>query len=317
MLGFTQVLGAFTRLTPEQRHFISIDGSIGYASLFSDSVGIQPGAGTAINIGVGYRLFHNNFLFSVGAEGYYMLNAYSMSDVNLTTDMIDTEGMPFRMIANVTDGRDLCHFFSVNIPILFGMEYRRFYFLAGPKIAYNIRSMGQANAEGILTTKGDYERYIGEFENMPNHFFSTEKIQSSAPEVSWNEQNLDILAHIEIGGRLGEVSFQTGADVPNPQRRYYLAFYLDYGLRNIRTSAPAHSRLECQQSSSDQAPQYVLTPAIMSTNLGSSAIHQYSFGIKATVLFELPQKKPCVFCKDNWARKYNRGKLQGRHVKKD
>lgn len=295
VLGFTQVSGAFTRLTPEQRHFLSIDGSVGYASLTNNSELLRSGSGVAANIGVGYRLFHNNFLFSVSAEGYYMLNAHSMSDAKLAVDMIDTEGDPFRMTADASDGSDICHSVSVNLPLLFGGEFRRFYFLVGPKLSYNI--WGQATTKGFLTTKGEYERYIGIFEDMPNHYFETSKpITSGVQPLIWN---LDVMAHVEIGARLGNAVFLTGADVPKYKQRYYLAFYMDYGLLNIRTSTPSGNRLECIQSDPTTAPpQFVLTPAVMSNEMGDATIHQYSFGIKATILFELPQQKPCVFCRD-------------------
>lgn len=313
MFGFTQGLGAFTRLTPEQRHFLSVDGSLGYASLTNNSPELQSGSGMAATIGVGYRLFRNNFLFSTGVEGYYMLNAHSMSDTKLTVDMFDTEGDPFRMMADASDGSDICHSVSVNLPLLFGGEFRRFYFLVGPKLSYNL--WGQAESKGILTTRGDYDRYIGEFENMPNHYFETRPITSGAQKLSWN---LDILAHAEIGARLGDVIFLTGADIPKPKHRYYLAFYVDYGLLNIRTSTPSGNRLECVQSDpTTEPPRFVLTPAVMSNEMGDATIHQYSFGIKATILFELPQSKPCVMCKDDLRRKFSSSRSRKNNIYKD
>lgn len=314
LLGFTQVSGAFTHLTPEQRHFVSIDGSLGYASLINNSPELQSGAGMAATIGVGYRLFRNNFLFSVSAEGYYMLNAHSMSDVRLTVDMIDTEGMSFRMTADASDGSDLCHSVSVNLPLLFGGEFHRFYFLVGPKLSYNI--WGQATTKGTLTTKGEYERYIGVFEDMPNHYFETKKpITSGTQPLTWD---LDVMAHLEIGARLGNAVFLTGADIPKYKQRYYLSLYFDYGLLNIRTSTPSGNRLECIQPDPATAPpQFILTPAVMSNEMGDAKIHQYSFGIKATILFELPQKKPCVFCKDDLSRKFSSGKSRKNKIYKD
>ena len=97
------------------------------------------------------------------------------------------------------------------------------------------------------------------------------------------------------------------------KQRYYIAFFFDYGLLNIRNQKASQKRLKYNWST--EGSEYILTPAVMSTELGDAEIHQYSFGIKATILFELPQKKPCVFCKDN--NKLPTRRLQGLHVKKD
>lgn len=321
MLGFTQVLGAFTRLTPEQRHFISIDGSVGYASLMNTSADLKSGSGVAANFGVGYRLFHNNFLFSIGAEGYYMLNAQSMSDVRDEApydiypfpEPLKNEPLGITLHLTATEGNDLCQHANINIPVLFGMEYRRFYFMVGPKVSFNL--WGKAQTKATVIARGDFSSQFiipdKMVDDITSRHFGPHYVDSVS-SISWKT---DVIAHFEIGYRLGDVVFKTGADIPKPKQRYYIAFFFDYGLLNIRNQEASIKRLKYDWSDSNSS--YYLTPAVMSTELGSAAIHQYSFGIKATVLFELPQKKPCVFCKDNWASKYNRGKLQGRHVKKD
>lgn len=309
MLGFTQVSGAWTRLTPEQRHFISIDGSVGYASLVNDSTVLKPGSGVAANLGVGYRLLYNDFLFSTGVEGYYMLNAQSMSNVQLGIEEPDDEGDIYRLTVDASNGSDLTQTVSLNVPILFGGEFRRLYFLVGSKLSFNL--WGQAKTEAFLSESAVYVEYEGIIADVKDRFENS-KISKTAP-VKWE---MDVLAHAEIGYRLGDVVFKTGADIPKPKQRYYLSLYVDYGLLNIRSkSSRTSDRLYYTGSGFDK--EYFLTPAIMSSALGSPkvAIHQYSFGIKATILFEMPQKKPCVFCKDN--NKLPTKRLQGLHVKKD
>ena len=56
LLGFSQVSGAYTRLTPERHHFLSVDAAIGYASLDNKAADLKSGTGVAANIGVGYRV---------------------------------------------------------------------------------------------------------------------------------------------------------------------------------------------------------------------------------------------------------------------
>lgn len=288
-LCFAQVSSAFTRLTAEQYQFISLDGSVGYASLINNSETIKPGKGVAANIGVGYRFYRNYFLLSTGVEGYYLHNTYSMSDMKLNLDMIDTEGQPFVLTVDATGGSDECHTISLNLPILLGAEIKRFYFLVGPKLSYNF--WGQAAMNGNMSLSADYERYILPFEDMPNHgLYKDRPIEESPKSLSWN---FDVMAHAEIGVRLGEVDFLSGFDAFSSSVRYYLSVYADYGLMNIRKSGAVDKRMkfdESRQSEQNMIP-IAFTPAIMSTEMGEAAVHQYQVGVKMTILFELPQKK--------------------------
>lgn len=303
MLGSAQVLGAWTHLAPELRHFISIDGAIGYASLTNTSSILKSGSGIGANIGIGYRLLHNDFLFSAGVEGLYVLNAQSMADVK--HDSIQTINNPYpnsqtpleiTLHVKATKGLDLCQYVNLNIPILFGMEYRRFYFLTGPKISLNL--WGQTKTKSIITTAGDFSKEYDTqgklVDDMPSHQLGEYNAETNNSLV-WE---MDVLAHLEVGTRLGDVLFQTGADAQNSTKRFYVAVFLDYGLLNIHKQySGQHNRLEYNWS--PKSSEYFLTPAILSKELGNAKVHQYIVGVKATFLFELPQKKPCVLCKDD------------------
>lgn len=314
MLGFTQTAGAFTRLSPEQRHFISFDGALGYASLTNNSQDLKPGSGMATNIGVGYRFFYNNFLLSTGVEGYYLLNTQSMYDVKAQSSFniypfpspMEKTPLAVTLHLNATDGSDICHSINLNIPILLGMEYKRFYFLVGPKFSFNL--WGQAKTKATVTATGDFSSQFIMPEEMVNDItsrnFGPRYVESGGP-IKWD---WDVIAHIEIGGRfVRKAFFQSGSDVPKLRQRYYLAFYFDYGIKNIHTDEKNSMgpRLKSKWDEVDlttvdpnTVEPYTLTPAVMSNELGSAMIHQLSFGIKATVLLELPQKKECIACRD-------------------
>lgn len=289
LLSMTQVLGAFTRLTPESYHFFVVEGSLGYASLTNSSSSLRSGNGAAANLGIGYRVYHNHFLFSTGLQGYYLYNVHSMQDVSCEFDEVDNEGDAYHMVVDASNGTDVCNAVSLNLPVLFGAEYRRFYFLMGPTLSYNL--WGNATASASLSEKAQYVEFEGVVENMTGRFENQTVTQTE--RIEWN---IDLMAHFEIGMRLGDLSFQTGADVPKPKQRYYIAVYVDYGLLNLRSAQSLGSRLWYEGTGFDKT--YHLTPAVMSTELRQAEIHQYSVGIKATVLLELPRRRPCVICTD-------------------
>ncbi len=292
LLGISQMLSAYTHLASEKHHFLYVDAAAGYASLYNTSNVIKSGVGSAVEIGIGYRFSCNYFLTSIGMEGYYRYNTHSMERERLQLNLKDTEGTPFVLTADATRGKDVCRSIAMNIPLLFGIEYRRFYGLVGPKLSCNL--WGQTRTDATLTTNGQYDRYIGVFEEMPNHTFYTRAITSGTQSLSWN---MDVLAHIEIGARIGPAYFTTGGDVPKPKQRYYISLYADYGLLNIRDRQSKGERLGYQETEKDGIVFYT-TPALLCKELENASVKQYSFGIKATILFELPQQRPCVICKD-------------------
>ncbi len=292
LFGISQMLGAQTRLTPEKHHFLSVDGSVGYASLQTNAQEINSVAGTALSVGVGYRLFYNSFILSVGVNGQYMYDAVKAQDASLQIGMTDTEGQAFTMLAEASGWKDRCHSVNLNIPVLVGAEVNRFYFMVGPSFCYNV--WGQTATEAQLRTRGQYDRYIGIFDDMENHALYARSIESGKQALSWN---IDLLAHAEIGFRLGEVTKEKGADVPQSRHRFYIAIYGDYGLINIHKAVSQGDRFGYTESS-ETGVAFGVTPTMLCQELRSATVHPYSVGVKLTYLFELPQHKHCVICRD-------------------
>ena len=283
---------AYTAINPDVHHFVSFDAAMAYSSLFNTSDTLKSGMGVSPYLGVGYRLLYSNFLFATGLEAHYLYNAYSTSGAKRSVNMLDTEGDPFRLHVDATDGNDWVHAVNLNIPLLLGMEYRRFYFLAGPKFSLNVGNEMQTKA--TVVTSATYDQYIGTFENMPNHMLDTYPVESKNLSADWD---LDIITHLEVGMRLGDVSFETGADVPQPKQRFYIALFADYGLLNLNRAEAKYSRLDYEQVAG-QPLRIFLTPALMSKEYSGVRVNQWSVGVKATVLLELPKQRDCVMCEE-------------------
>lgn len=246
--------------------------------------GQKPAPGMNTNLGVDYRLFHNNFLFSVGVEGMYELNANQLNDLDVAIPMIDTEGDLFNMHVLVNKSRDLTHMVNLNIPVLLGGEWGRFYFLVGPKVSLSMYGSTLSSAE--VTTYGQYDRYYDDFYNMENHQFVTSRPMSSDKiPVKWN---LNILAHLEIGGRIGHM-FKYKQFRLNPDKvRMYLAAYADFGILNLHSSKGGAPLFDYRET--DQGVQFYIQPLLVSNLSDGAAFRNLNIGIKYTVAFELPQK---------------------------
>ena len=283
MIAWSALAGAYTRLTPDTYHFVSLHGDAGYSALLHTISGQKPSAGMNTNIGLDYRLYHNTFLFSIGVEGMYELNANRMDDHDEAIPMIDTEGQYFNMHVHVDKSRDLAHMVNLNIPILFGGEWKRFYFMVGPKLSLNMYGSTSSNAE--ITTYGEYERYYDDFYEMPNHqFASNQKMGSAQLPLKWN---FNILAHVEIGGRVGHM-FKHKQFRLNPDKvRMYLAAYADFGILNLHKSHSGSPIFEYRET--DKGVQFYIQPLMLSTLADQAVFRNLNVGIKYTVAFEMPQ----------------------------
>jgi hypothetical protein len=215
----------------------------------------------------------------------YELNANHMEDHDEAIPMIDTEGDFFQMHLHVDKSRDLSHMVNLNIPLLMGGEWGRFYFLIGPKFSINV--YGATSSSAMVTTYGEYERYYDDFYDMPNHQFITGLPVKSEPlKMKWN---FNILAHVEIGGRVGHM-FKHKQFRINPDKvRMYLAAYVDFGVLNLHTvqgGAPVFGYQE-----TDHGVQFYSQPLMISNLANGVTFRNLNVGIKYTIAFEGRQRK--------------------------
>ena len=303
MLAWCTCACAFTALAPEKAHFVSLHGDLGYSTLLHNIQGRKPSPGMNFNIGVDYRLHYNNFLFSAGVEGLYELHSNPLDAMDFALPMVDTEGDLFNMHVIVDKSSDLSHMVNLNIPLLVGGEFGRFYFLVGPKVSLNM--YGAASSKAEFTTYGEYERYYDDFYDMPNHQFESGHVmQSGTLPLKWN---MNVMAHLELGARVNHM-YRRKAFRLNPDRiRMYLALYADYGLLNLHTQGSGAPAFEYRET--DEGVKFFIQPMLLSTMSDNAVINNLSIGIKYTIAFELPQRgKSYIY---DWKRDQNTIKRGG------
>lgn len=283
MVGWAALASAHTPLTPETYHFLQVHGDAGYSALLHTVPGMKPSAGMNGMLGFDYRLYHNNFLFSIGVEGMYELNVNSMDEMDVVIPMRDTELQLFNMHVHVDKSQDLAHAVNLNIPLLFGGEWGRFYFMAGPKVSLNMWGITSSKAE--VTTYGEYDEYYDDFYDMPNHQFASDQYMGSATKPL--KLNFNVMAHVEIGGRVGHM-FKYKQFRLNPDKvRMYLAGYADFGLFNLHVAGSGSPMFEYRET--DQGVQFYVQPLMLSNLADAATFRNLNVGIKFTVAFELPQ----------------------------
>lgn len=244
----------------------------------------NPAAGLNTNIGADYRVFFNNFIFSFGVEAMYALYANNSSPFNDTIYMRDTEGDQFQMVAQVGKPRDLAHMLNVNIPILFGGEWGRFYFMVGPKISLNV--FGATSSSATYNTYGRYIRAYDDFVEMPNHMFENGlTMGGESMPLKWK---MNVMAHAEVGARINHM-FKHKQFRINPDKvRMYIAAYVDCGILNVYSSTDDQPWYK--HSDPGQELKFYLRPLLRSSLAANTTFFRnFNVGIKYTVAFEMPK----------------------------
>lgn len=289
---------AGTKLSPDKYHFLGGWGSVGYSTLLQQSYA-KPAAGIQPALGLGYRLYYNGFTFTTGVEAQYgyMTNRIGRSD--LTLSMIDTEGEPFTMHAIVQDTKDYMRTVNIAVPLAIGAEHKYFYIQAGAKFALNL--YGTASTASSASTKADYERYIGFFENMPNH-----QLENGQQLVS-EEYSMSLLPSLlltcELGARVDQIVFERGADVAKHNYRMYLGLFAEYGLLNVHKDVSYGEALAYRQT--EQGVKFFVVPAMLNDDLRSVQVNPLTVGVRFSVFFRLPEPKTCVICNEMARKQHN------------
>ncbi len=137
-----------------------------------------PGGGAGV-IGLGYTLKHKKspFMFKVGLEGMFSnsstrVDAFSQSGtfqyVN-PNDPTDKSNVAYNM--EFSEYRESQNRFSLGMPILFGGQFKKWYFGVG--VAPNLGLVGSYTVKANLTTTAKDDQLIDQFIDMPNHTFKS------------------------------------------------------------------------------------------------------------------------------------------------
>ena len=217
----------------------------------------------------------------------------------------DVQGDPFTYVYQMANRSDQYHNLAVQVPILFGVQHKKFYLLAGVKIDANVLTKAYTSAR--LNTLGRYDA-TDDYTNMPEYQFFNDVKKSNSEKA---KLNLGLNLSIEAGGRIGEVYDEAGFDVPKRKIEYRLAGFIDYGVLNLLEKGTNAAIVYPTKYDSDKnSPTYVYNPDgtntsmindvkvshIMGTNGFANAVNNLTIGIKFTVLFQLPEKGKCVIC---------------------
>lgn len=318
-------------------HFVSFWGGAGYSGLvdnykkspsenLSFSYDLTGGSykpqflgGGGGLLGVGYELHHKKFMFSVGPE----FRVLSSRD---NFKMLDANGAKFTLIdythpaypASMVQHFDFAHYHETNVvgqvtlPILFGANFEKFYFLAGGKVGYSI--FGHYHQRAKLTASVTDEMAIDEWFELFNHDLQKAQLgkhplynQADGVKPTFKGKNsfgLDAAVSAEFGVNINE--FMPAAwQKENAKKKYPLhmraAVFMDYGIPNLyklslkkdNTGADMLSFMPGLDESGYPVEKFVTTSMHKSSIAAFDKAHVNSLlvGVKFTALLQLNKPK--------------------------
>ncbi len=280
-------------------------------SEYGASFGVSGGLGFLYELQAGPTYSPTRFLMDVGVGAQGGMTAYiqgSSMEARIP-DQKDLNGDEFDFVYSIKDRHDQYENIGVQVPILVGLQHKRFYMMAGVKV--NAIMYKKARASAMIDTYGDYKAF-DPFHNMPEYQFFNDQPKKGTAEANLRSLNVDL--SFEIGGRLGLLTDAVGYDVPKRKVEYRLAAFVDYGLlNNMESNRDLDGFVTPKEYNAAEA--YGKTTMIdnleindsMSTTNFANKVNNLTVGLKFTVLFQLPEPGQCVICRDAYRSSASRG----------
>ena len=292
-------------------NYVGAYANVGEWTMLPTESKVAPSFGAAGSVGALYELQvgpmakTTRFLLDIGLGMTGGMTIYKPSGTQeaILTGQYDLDGDLFDYVYGLKQRRDRYSDIAVNVPLMIGVQHKKFYMLAGVKMYAH--AWTKTTSMASLDTYGRYKD-IPDLHNQPEYQFFTGRPVSSSVRTTLN---LDMDLSFEIGGRLGEVADAVGFDVPKRKIEYRLAAFADYGLLDLHKAGDAQALVTADKYDTDPtSPNYVYHGTsmvdnltmndIMSTSGFASKVSNLMIGLKFTVLFQLPEQGTCVICRD-------------------
>lgn len=245
--------------------------------------------GAGVTLGLGYRYENNGFLIQVGPEIGYRYSLLRESDFSDRLTMRDTEWEKMQMYFDFSSIREHHRQVQADMALLVGYETKyRLYFLAGARMGYVFYQPTAVSS--VVTTRGRYDEFIGIdgdglFENMPDHFFDTQRRSVTAKY----EPTMKMSFPLEIGYR-----FPLNTRTPYSRFSLAVALFAEYGMLFV-----GDNRTDIKAVTYPNDPVkpefYPYANPFLFRGVHASTVGNVLCGIKLTFLFSSSRSFPC-FC---------------------
>ena len=264
-----------------------INGSYMGAGTLNQSNALQqlkggPGAGLDIT----YNLEYGHFLFETGLD-FRFLNSTSAYGFQATRKDL-TYGATYTYLFD--DLREMRNMLEIGLPLMFGAQFNRFYFLVGAKVHYGL-PMGYSQKglyDIVVNDPAMLEPYgmgIHELNGQTN-----QKMAFKQPDVSVAAEigiDLDEWLQAQPDPKAKKAKVKPGQRLPFGREHvhYRVGLFAEYGVLNTNNTPMANPVEFATNSTTVQN-----TNTLLAMN-GDTKLNNLFVGAKFTIQFEIPGKK--------------------------
>jgi len=305
MLLFNVDVNAQKRQYPEF-HYLSLPMSFGYSNYlapgFKNQVSTYTNPGKiGATLGIGYEYRYRLFWMSMHLEGQVLTSRLRPGIAQIDTMMYDTDShYDSKKRENAyhykfSDWHDDQLGVYGCFPIMFGFRANAFYMGIGAKVGYSF--YGTSTPKSTYTTSSTYDRYIADFEDMPNHYLTEygSGLTSGGKDITI-DFGINVAAIAEIGY---EVYHSEGSKHVRPWI-LKLGAYAEYGLLtaytnngNVQPQIEMATVTLSDGTTAVDPSQLELRPFYKAHDTRDVSINPLYVGAKLTFLFDLPVPQKC------------------------
>jgi hypothetical protein len=281
----------------------------GWSALLSSSdiITSTPG-GYSLRLGGLYEFRHKYFIIQVGAGIMYRdiqttVNDYRYSNTEMAetwderwSSVADTWGMPISLLTyDMSARQDKLQQLHVQVSLLGGVIWNGWYALAG--LTPSMPLVQHASTTFNITSRGSYDRYLGLGDNgywgeMDNHGYRKEVPLKR--KMNGLPRRLDIMVSLEGGY---DWNFKENTHLR-------VAAYARCGVMNMATDNG--KSVYIPYSSKWDFETFEATPIWFSDVAEGNQLHNFSVGLKLTLLYTFPQPDKCILCSQNHGKQRRR-----------
>lgn len=287
-------------------HYLSLPMSFGYSNYlapgFKNQVSTYSNPGmVGATLGIGYEYRYRLFWMSMHLEGQVITSRLRPGIAQIDTMMYDTDSH------YDSKKRENAYHYKFSewhddqlgvygcFPIMFGFRVNAFYMGIGAKVGYSF--YGTSTPAATYTTSSTYDRYIADFEDMPNHYLTeySTGLTSGGKDITI-DFGINVAAIAEIGY---EVYHSEGSKHVRPWI-LKLGAYAEYGFLSAYTNngniqqMMDMSTVNLSNGTTAVDPSKLeLRPFYKSHDTRDVTISPLYVGAKLTFLFDLPVPQKC------------------------
>lgn len=246
-------------------HCLGLYGGVGYSNFLHNVEDSKALGGAGGMLGVQYMLKKhkpgdmnpkNMFTFAIGIEPEFLNSTTKLNDFQYTGDMHYNLGdndvmMRYHMLFQ--NYKEQHNRFSINVPIMFGGQFDRYYFQVGAKPGISL--IGGYSTRSNMTMWAVDPQIVDPIERVPTHNLDHMKAKGSGSL----KFDIDVAISAEFGIVMDEWMPASAMMVGKGRKKiplsYRLGIFADYGIMNLNPEYG--SKLMATNRVNDQAPQLV------------------------------------------------------------